>query len=180
MPPKNKGYDSQTTLRLPSDLKKECEKLAEIESMSLNDWIVWAMRDRLLLANGKDITPAVTGTPSQYQELHKTINRLQEQINEIKNSPLLGDVVIRRTAAENISNKFYNQIKEEKGRVVNFTIKYIGSLGECEAVALVTFINDNKEKEEEKKEIPSKMINAEILKHGSELLYMHDLIEKTD
>lgn len=180
MPPKNKGYDSQTTLRLPSDLKKECEKLAEIENMSLNDWIVWAMRDRLFLANGKDITPTVTGKPSQYQELYKTINHLQEQINEIKNSALLGDMTVRKTAADNISYKFYNQIQKEKGRVVKSTIGYTGSQGKCEAVAVVTFINDNKEKKEEKKEISSEMINDEILKHGSELRHMHELIEETD
>lgn len=187
---------AQVNVRMTIDFKKECDDIANSEGISLNEWIRRAMRDRLYLATGKDITPEIVELPSVYREIvnseiAKNTNDIKGDISNIENDLVIikkiihnllhiNDPVLRSEAVENIVHRFETeQNGEYKGKKIIFSGGGFKPVrGNREGWINIYFV-DSSGKAQEKYEIPisSDDIDKEIILHGDEIIKINKIMD---
>ncbi|MDO5844872.1 MAG: toxin-antitoxin system HicB family antitoxin [Methanocorpusculum sp.] len=169
---------AQVNVRMTKDFKKQCDEVAESEGISLNEWIRRAMRDRLYLENGKDITPDVVELPPVYREavnkavsarsseIENKIDTIQEQINKMQQTSIFGSFAMRKYAVDWIA---HNYINDFKGKLKSTSIIFRGEHGNNEGEVIIHSHDEIEGKTEFHKNISSDEIDIAINEHGDEI-----------
>jgi len=160
MAPRIKGNDSQFTLRMPNSLKEECETLAKEEGVSLNDWILIAIANRLA-SKAKDMASDVT---KRCEELERRINAIVKKLGV--NSEINQMYLNNRNGAVDLI-RFAYETKYREYNCVGCGGSIWNKRGDDEASVMLSYLNVNGESTIKEFKVSSEKIDSILSEYGS-------------